>query len=102
MRTFLFLVLFALIACEGSYLKASKEEQIQRQKKVKAKILECIYNSEKASQDFKEKVKQNEAEFRKFMFDEKDEIKLEDRLVVRECRKKIREQMQAEKKQNEL
>ena len=102
MRAFLFLVLFALIACEGSYLKASKEEQIKRQKEVRAKTLECIYKSEKASQDFKEKLKQHEDEFRKFMFDEKNEIKKEDRLVVRECRKKVREQMKAEKKQNEL
>ena len=102
MKTFLFLVLLALIACGDSFLKATKEEQLQRQQKFKAKILECIYQSENASQDFKEKTKQNEAEFRKFMADKRNEIRKEDKLVVRECRKKIREQMKAERKQNEL
>ena len=102
MKIFLFLVLLALIACDDSFLKATKEEKLQRQQKVKAKILECIYESENASQDFKEKTKQNEAEFRKFMFDKRKEIRKEDKLVVRECRKKVREQMKAERKQNEL
>ena len=102
MKTFLFLVLLALITCNDSFLKATKEEQLQRQQKFKAKILECIYKSENASQDFKEKTKQNEAEFRKFMADKRNEISKEDKLVVRECRKKVREQMEAERKQNEL
>jgi hypothetical protein len=102
MKTFLFLALLALIFCDDSFLKATKEEKLQRQQKVKAKILDCIYQSENASQDFKEKIKQNEAEFRKFMFDKRKEIRIEDKIVVRECRRKVREQMKAERKQNEL
>ena len=85
MKTILFLILLIFITCEpDSYLYASKEERIERQKQVKAKLIKCI--KENASPEFIEFVNENEAELRKAIAMNKDKLKKEDLLVIRKCR----------------
>ena len=100
MKTILFLILFVLISCEPSLLNASKEERINIQKKVKAKLIECI--NESASPEFKNFLKKNEDEFRKFLAMNKEYISKEDKKVIRECRKKVFKEFNDELKKNEL
>ena len=91
MRAILFLILIIFIICEpNSYLHATKEEMIERQKIIKAKLIKCI--NENASEEFKEFVKKNEETFRKSFSMNKDKISIEDKRVVRECRRKIIEE----------
>ena len=85
MKAILFLILIiSIISQPNSYLHASKEERIERQKQVKAKLLKCI--KENASPEFLEFVNENEAELRKAIALNKDRLKKEDLLVIRKCR----------------
>ena len=85
MKSILFLILIIFITCgRDSYLYASKEERIERQKQVKAKLIKCI--KENASPEFIKFVNENEAELRKAIAMNKDKLKKEDLLVIRKCR----------------
>ena len=85
MKAILFLILIIFITCgRDSYLYASKEERIERQKQVKAKLIKCI--KENASPEFIKFVNENEAELRKAIAMNKDKLKKEDLLVIRKCR----------------
>ena len=100
MKAILFLILIIFIVCEpNSYLLATKEEIIERQKIMKSKLIKCI--NENASEEFKEFVKKNEQTFRKSFSMNKDIINIEDKRVVRECRKKIIEERMKERKKRE-
>ena len=97
MRAILFLVLFMFILCQPkSYLHATKEERIERQKIMKERLLKCIY--ENAREEFKKFVKENEETFRYSYSKNKDNISIEDKRVVRECRRKIIEERNEERK----
>ena len=85
MKIIIFLILIIFIICDpDSYLYASKEERIERQKQVKAKLIKCI--KENATPEFIKFVNENEAELRKAIAMNKDKLKKEDLLVIRKCR----------------
>ena len=89
MKVILFILLLSLIICDpDSFIYASKEEKINREKMMKEKLLECIY--ENASEEFKLFVKENEANLRKAILNNRENIKKEDKLVMRDCKEKIR------------
>ena len=97
MKTILFLILFIFITCQpNSYWHASEEERIERQKIVKAKLIQCI--NENASEEFKQFVQENLENFRRAFAMNKEKISKEDKKVVRECRQKIILQRNEERK----
>ena len=103
MKAILFLILIIFITCgRDSYLYASKEERIERQKQVKAKLIKCI--KENASPEFIKFVNENEAELRKAIAMNKDKLKKEDLLVIRKCRLDLIKEKNNEeiKKENSL
>ena len=101
MKSFLFLILFIFITCgPKSFLNASKEERIERQKMIKARLIKCI--NENASEEFKEFIKIHEANFRKAIAQNKDNISKEDKRVLRECRQKIIQERNEERQKEGL
>ena len=100
MKSILFLLLIIFINCDpSSYLYASKEERIERQKQVKAKLIKCI--KENARPEFIKFVNENEAELRKAIAMNKDKLEKEDLLVVRKCRLDLIKKKNSEEKKKE-
>ena len=96
MKSFLFLILIIFITCDPqSFLYASKEQKIERQKMIKSRLIKCIM--ENASEEFKEFTKINEENFRKAFNENRHTISKEDKRVVRECRQKIIQQRNEER-----
>ena len=101
MKSFLFIILIMFIACDPqSFLHASKEERIERQKMMKARLIKCI--NENASEDFKEFVKIHEVNFRQAIAENKDNISKEDKKILRECRQKIIQERNEERQKEGL
>ena len=101
MRGFLIILLFAFIICQpNSFIHASKEERLERQKIMKAKLIKCI--NENGDDVLKEFIKNNENELRKAFAMNKDKLTQEEKKVIRECRKKIIEERHEEMKENGL
>ena len=100
MKAILFLILIAFIICQpNSFMHASKEERLERQKIVKAKLIQCI--NENASEEFKEFVQKNIDNFRKAFAENRENISKEDKRVVRECRLKIIKERNEERNKKE-
>ena len=101
MKAIFFIILLSFIFCDpNSFINASKEERIKREKIIKERLLKCIY--ENGSEEFKIFVKENEENLRKAFLDNRKNIKKEDKLVVRDCKKKIREERNEERENNHL
>ena len=101
MKSFLFILLIVFIACDPqSFLYASKEERIERQKMMKARLIKCI--NENASEEFKKFVKIHEVNFRKAIAENKDKISKEDKKILRECRQKIIQERNEERQKEDF
>ena len=101
MKSFLFILLIVFIACDPqSFLYASKEERIERQKMMKARLIKCI--NENASEEFKNFVKIHEVNFRQAIAENKDKISKEDKKILRECRQKIIQERNEERQKEDF
>ena len=86
MKTFLFLILLFFISCQPSLLK-SREQRMAKLKEMKEKFINCL--KEKASKEFLEFIEKNESNLRYAIAKNKNEISMEDKIVVRKCKEKL-------------
>ena len=82
MKAYLLLILLISIVCQPSYL-LSREERLKRQREAKAKYIECL--KERGSKDFIKFIEEHETHFRNAIYNYKDQISKEDKLVMRYC-----------------
>ena len=86
MRAFLILLLIIAISCQPSLLM-TREERIKKKREVKSKLLDCI--RENASEEFIKFMNENELNFRIAVAKNKDNISINDKQVIRNCKDKI-------------
>ena len=87
MKAFIILILLISIACQPSYL-LSREERLKKQKEMKAKYIECL--KEKGSKEFIKFIDEHEPHLRYAFNRLKDQISLEDKLVMRYCTENLK------------
>lgn len=86
MKYFFLLILFIAIACQPSLL-ISREERIKRQKEMKEKFIKCL--KENGSNEFINFINENEANLRYAIAKNKNQISTNDKLVIRDCKRKL-------------
>ena len=102
MKGFLFIILVVFIVCQPkSFLDCSKEEQIEREKMMKQRLIDCI--NKYGSEELKEFVKKNEDDLKRALGYNANSFSKADKAVIRDCRQKIIEERHEEmKKGNDM
>lgn len=80
------LAIFIVVTCSPDEKQKPKFDR----KEMEKKVIECVENSEKASNKLKELLKENkEKGFRKMFREIKNTLDIEDKKIVKDCRKQV-------------